>query len=191
MEYTALWGPKGFIISPSKIVPLMNLATSFAVKSDSGNDTSGAAVTNARGRELQKVSLSTLYVRGAGVDPRGQIAEWEAVVGQSHPLYIEGQRFGPPKLTLKSVDVSDVLLSNSGKFLQCAISVNFEEYTEPSAPKSGSGSSSASSGTSSSAAKAAATYNSIVAQKQNALNATAKPLDKAAKKPKAKAVTFK
>lgn len=191
MEYTALWGPKGFIISPSKIVPLMDLSTSFAVKSDSGNDTSGAAVTNARGRELQKVSLSTLYVRGAGVDPRGQIAEWEAQVGNSYPLYIEGQRFGPPKLTLKSVDVSDVLLSNSGKFLQCAIAVNFEEYTEPSAPKSGSGSSSASSGTSSSAAKAAATYNSIVAQKQNALNATAKPLDKAAKKPKAKAVTFK
>ena len=81
MEYTALWGPKGFIISPSKIVPLMDLSTSFAVKSDTGNDTSGTSISNARGRELQKVSLSTLYVRGAGVDPRGQIAEWEAVVG--------------------------------------------------------------------------------------------------------------
>lgn len=182
MEYTALWGPKGFIISPSKIVPLMNLATSFAVKTDSGNDTSGKAVTNARGRELQKVSLSTLYVRGAGVDPRGQIAEWEAVVGQSHPLYIEGQRFGPPKLTLKSVDVSDVLLSNTGKFLQCAIAVNFEEYTEPTAPQKSSVSS-ASSGTSASAAKAAETYNKITEEKKNALNATAKPLDKAAKKP--------
>ena len=187
MEYTALWGPKGFIISPSKIVPLMNLSTSFAVKSDSGNDTSGTAVTNARGRELQKVSLSTLYVRGAGVDPRGQIAEWEAQIGKSYPLYIEGQRFGPPKLILKSVDVSDVLLSNSGKFLQCAIAVNFEEYTEPTAPKSSSVSSS--SGNSASAAKAAATYESITNQKKEALNATAKPLDKAAKNPGIKVVT--
>lgn len=182
MEYTALWGPKGFIISPSKIVPLMDLTTAIAVKADNGNDTSGTAVTNVRGRELQKVSLSTLYVRGAGVDPRGQIAEWEAVVGQSYPLYIEGKRFGPPKLTLKSVDVSDVLLSNTGKFLQCAIAVNFEEYTEPTAPKKSSGSS-ASSGNSASAAKAAETYNKITEQKKEALNATAKPLDKATKKP--------
>ena len=154
------------------------------------------SATNARGRELQKISLSTLYVRGAGVDPRGQIAEWEAVVGQSYPLYIEGQRFGPPKLTLKSVDVSDVLLSNTGKFLQCAIAVNFEEYTEPTATKS---TVSTSVNTSSSASKAAATYNAITAQKNNALNATAKPLDKAVKKPtsivsikpKAGAVTIK
>ena len=53
MEYTALWGPKGFIVSPSKIVPLMNLSTSFSVKTDSGNDTSGTATTNTKGRELQ------------------------------------------------------------------------------------------------------------------------------------------
>ena len=50
MEYTALWGPKGFIISPTKIVPLLNLSTSFAVKSESGNDTSGAATTNTMGK---------------------------------------------------------------------------------------------------------------------------------------------
>ena len=128
MEYTALWGPKGFIISPSKIVPLMDLSTSFAVKTDSGNDTSGTATTNSRGRELQTVSLSTLYVRGAGVDPREQIAEWQAQVGKSYPLYIEGKRFGPPKLMLKSVDVSDILLNNKGKFLQCAVALEFEEY---------------------------------------------------------------
>ena len=39
MEYTAKWGPKGFLVSPSKIVPLMNLSTSFSVKADSGDDT--------------------------------------------------------------------------------------------------------------------------------------------------------
>ena len=183
MEYTALWGPKGFIISPSKVVPLLNLTTSFSVKSDSGNDTSGTSATNAKGRELQKVSLSTLYVRGAGVDPRGQIAEWEAQIGKSYPLYIEGQRFGPPKLTLKSVDVSDVLLSNTGKFLKCAVAVNFEEYTEPAAPKS----SSSSSGNSTSSKKAAEVYKSVTEEKKTALNATAKPLDKATKKPTAPA----
>lgn len=195
MGYTALWGPKGFIISPSKIVPLMDLTTSIAVKADSGNDTSGTAVTNAKGRELQKVSLSTLYVRGAGVDPRGQIDEWEAVVGKSYPLYIEGKRFGPPKLTLKSIKVSEVLLSNTGKFLQCAIDFDFEEYTEPTAPKStvksSSNSNSVSTASTATAAKAAATYKAITEQKKNALNATAKPLDKAIKKPKTVRVVTK
>ena len=186
MEYTALWGPKGFIISPSKIVPLMNLSTSFSVKTDNGNDTSGTATTNTRGRELQSVSLSTLYVRGAGVDPRGQIAEWEAQVGKAYPLYIQGQRFGPSKLMLKSVDVSDILMTNSGKFLQCAVSLKFEEYTTVAAKAT-----TTTASTTSASTQAASTYNRIVAEKKEALNATAKPQDRVAKKPTAKGMVAK
>jgi hypothetical protein len=175
VEYTALWGPKGFIVSPSKIVPLMNFTTSFAVKSDMGNDTSGAATTNVQGRELQKVSLSTVYVRGAGVDPRGQIAEWEAQVGKSYPLYIQGQRFGPAKLMLKSVNVSDVRFNNAGLFLQCAVALQFEEYTNNN-------NKSTTTPVTASAAAAAASYNAVTAQKQTALTATASTADRAKKK---------
>jgi hypothetical protein len=175
LEYTALWGPKGFIVSPSKIVPLLNFSTTYAMKADTGNDASGTATTNAKGRELQTVSLSTIYVRGAGVDPRGQIAEWEALVGKSHPLYIEGQRFGPKKLTLKSVDVTDTRFSNTGKFLQVAIALKFEEYTNNSnnstQPKS------------ESASKAEAVF--------NAMKATASAQDKAEKKPTVKGAVVK
>ena len=176
MEYTALWGPKGFIISPSKIVPLLDLTTSFAVKTESGNDTSGTASTNNMGRELQTVSLSTLYVRGAGVDPRGQIEEWEAQVGKAYPLYIEGKRFGPQKLMLTSVDVSDVLLNNKGKFLQCAVALKFEEYSTVKATSTTPATASPS------ASKAADIYNSLQTQKSSAMAATASPMDKAAKK---------
>ena len=185
MDYTALWGPKGFIVSPTKIVPLMDLTTSFAVKADNSNDTSGKATVNTRGKELQKLSLSTLYVRGAGVDPRGQIAEWEAEVGKAYPLYIEGKRFGPNKLMLKSVNVSEVLLSNSGKMLQCAIAIELEEYPDG---KATSATRTLSAGNTS-AEKAAATYNAITEQKRNALNATANASDRAAKKPTTKATT--
>ena len=183
MEYTALWGPKGFIVSPSKIVPLLDLSTSFAVKTYSVNDTSGTATTNTKGRELESVSLSTLYVRGAGVDPRGQIAEWEAQVGKSYPLYIEGQRFGPPKLMLKSVNVSDVLLSNTGVFLQCAVALQFEEYTNAQNKST--------SANSASAYKAATTYNTIAEQKKTALNTTASSADRAALKLTAKGASIR
>lgn len=178
MEYTALWGPKGFIVSPSKIVPMLNLSTSFSVKADIGNDTSGTAATNKKGRDLQTLSLSTLYVRAAGVDPRGQIAEWEAQVGNSYPLYIAGQRFGPEKLMLKSVDVSDILLSNSGKFLQCAVNLKFEEYSDaPNAITTP-----VATQTPAANSKAAEIYNSLQTQKGAAMSATASPIDKAAKK---------
>ena len=179
MKYTALWGPKGFIVSPSKIVPLLDLTTAFSVKADTGNDTKGTSATNVKGRELQTVSLSTLYVLGAGVDPRGQIAEWEALVGKAYPLYIEDKRFGPKKLMLKSVNVSDILLNNTGKFLQAAVALQFEEYTNES---------NTTTPVTPSAAKAASIYNSVAAQSSEAMNATAKPLDKAAKKPTKKAV---
>jgi hypothetical protein len=167
-------------VSPSKIVPLLDLKTSFAAKTDSGNDTSGTAKTNTRGRELQSVTLSTLYVRGAGVDPRGQIAEWEAQIGKSYPLYIEGQRFGPAKLVLKNVDVSDILLSNTGKFLQCAVALKFEEYANETVSKT-----TVKAAPTASASKAAAVYNSLTTQKNAALKATATAADRAAKKPTA------
>ena len=183
MEYTALWGPKGFIVSPSKIVPLMNLSTSFSVKTDSGNDAGGTSSTNVKGRELQTVTLSTLYVRGAGVDPRGQIAEWDAQVGKAYPLYIQGQRFGPSKLMLKSVDISEILLTNTGKFLQCAVALTFEEYANSA--------NAVTTTTSASSQQAASVYNSVTTQKSAALNATATPQDKAAKKPTVKAVMLK
>lgn len=180
MEYTALWGPKGFVISPYKIVPLMNLATSFAVKAENSNDAGGTAATNAKGRDLQTISFTTRYVRGAGVDPRGQIAEWEAQIGKVWPLYIAGQRFGPPKLMLKSVDVSDILLSNTGVFLQCDVSLKFEEYSTAKATSTTVASGPAAN------SKAAQVYNSLENQKSAALNATASPNDKAINKNTAK-----
>lgn len=184
MEYTALWGPKGFIVSPSKIVPLLNFATSYSVKADTGNDVSGTATTSTKGRELQAVSLSTVYVRGAGVDPRGQIAEWEAQVGKAYPLYIEGQRFGPKKLMLKSVDVSDALFTNTGKFLQVKIALKFEEYTNDSNKSTTTKKATAS------ASKAASAYNTATA-KSSAMSATASKQDKSEKKATVKAKAVK
>ena len=131
MEYTALWGPKGFIVSPEKIVPLNDLTTSIALKQDNGTDTSGTSPTNTKGIEPQTISLSTTYVKSAGVDPRSQIEEWKAQVGNAYPLYIGGVRFGPNKLKLTKVDVTNILLSPKGVFLSTKVAVTLEEYDEP------------------------------------------------------------
>ena len=183
MGYLAQWGPKGFLVSPTKIVPLKDLSTSVALKADSENDTSGTDPTNTRGLEPQTITLSTTYLRAAGVDPRGQIDEWSSLVGAAHPLLIEGKRFGPPKMQLTRVDASGLEFTNEGKILKVEISITLMEYTDKKT--------SVESKAADAAAKAASTYEATVAAKRQAMNATASKADKADKKPTAvkKAVT--
>lgn len=190
MKYLAKWGPKGFLISPSKIVPFNDFATTVALKADSENDTSGTAPTNTRGLELQQMNFSTTYLRAAGVDPRAQWEEWQSLVGKVHPLLIEGRQFGPKKMLLKEVSLSAVEFNNTGAFLSATVSIVLQEYAEKKAGTSSSGTSSSgatstASGATTNAAtsQAAAVYAATVAAKKEALNTTASKTDKASKKP--------
>lgn len=176
MGYLAQWGPKGFLVSPNKIVPLKDFSTAVTLKSDSENDTSGTDPINTRGLEPQTISLSTVYLRSAGVDPRGQIDEWSSLVGAAHPLLIAGKRFGPQKMQLTQVNASGLEFTNSGDILKVEISITLTEYTDK---KTSVGSKAAS------ASKAAGVYDATVAAKRQALNATASKSDKAEKKPSA------
>lgn len=184
MAYMAKWGPKGFLISPAKIVPFKDFTTSMTLKADSENDTSGTAPINTRGRELQPMTFSTTYLRAAGVDPRVQIEEWEGELGNSYPLYIGGKRFGPPKMKLTQVSVSDVVLSNNGEFLQASLSFTFAEDVgeKTSNVTASAGTAPAAGTTSASASRAASVYEETVANKKAALSATASKDDRKAKK---------
>lgn len=168
MGYQARWGPKGFVISASKIVGIEDLKTAYALKTDTNEDTSGTPPTNTKGRELQTVSFSTTYLRAAGTDPRGQLKEWYAQVGNAYPLYLGEKIFGPPKLQLQTVDVSDVKLDNAGNMLACKVSLTFKEYSDSST---------------SNAATSSKTAYTTEELKQLAAETTATKADKAAKKP--------
>lgn len=171
MGYQARWGPKGFIISTSKIVGVEDFKTAFALKTDTNEDTSGTPPTNTKGRELQTVSFSTTYLREAGTDPRGQLAEWYAQVGNAYPLYLGSNIFGPPKLQLQNVDVSDVLLDNAGNMIKCKVGLTFKEY---------SASSTTNGATTSKSGSSAYTTEEL---KKMALNSKASTEDKSSKKP--------
>ena len=175
MQYTARWGPKGFLTSANKVVPFIDLKSSVSVKVESQNDTSGTAQTNQIGRDLQPISFSTTYLRAAGVDPRAEFDGWVALVGEIHPLIISGRRFGPAKLMLESVNMTDVIMAIDGTFLQAKVNLSFREYSEQSVIAV------ASAGASATASAAAAVYSSAV-EKNTALNTGASQEDRAAKK---------
>lgn len=130
MGYMARWGPKGFLVSKSKIVPMIDLKTSLTLKEDSENDTSGTPPKNTRGRELQPLTFSTIYTKAAGTDPRAQFAEWEKLLGMYYPLIIGGRRFGPQYLKLKGVEMSNVQITPAGEILMATILLTFEEYSD-------------------------------------------------------------
>ena len=174
MGYLAQWGPKGFLVSPTKIVPFNDLSTTVALKADSENDTSGTPATNTRGLEAQTISLSTTYMRAAGVDPREQFEEWASLVGVAHPLLIEGKRFGPAKMQLTQVNLSGVEFNNAGVMLKADVSITLVEYADKTTTKTKAASIAAN--------RAASTYEATVAAKKAALGATASQADKAAKK---------
>ena len=91
MAYQAQWGPKGFLVSPEKIVTFDGFSTSIELNEESGSDTSGTPPTNTTGRKPQSVNLSITYVRAAGVDPRAQFEQWSTLVGLAYPFYISGK----------------------------------------------------------------------------------------------------
>lgn len=182
MKYTAKWGPKGFLVSAGRVVPFMGLSSTVSVKADTQNDTSGTAQTNQKGRELQPISFSTTYLRAAGVDPRAQVEEWEALVGHSYPLIIGGKRFGPAKLMLESVSTSEVLTTNDGTFLQAKVALTFKEYTENSAATVTSAASASIGSAAASDSRVAAAYAEAVSEKKTALSTGASRADRATKK---------
>ena len=169
MQYIARWGPKGFLVSPEKIVPFDGFSTGYALKSDSKNDTSGTQPTNTRGRELMSMSFETTYLSAAGVDPRGQLEEWEKLLDKSYPLLIGGKRFGPPKMKLKNVNASDFRFTNTGAILQIKVSITLEEDSKGAT-----------------SAVVSTKKTSKTENKKEAMNSTATKEEKAEKKPKFK-----
>ena len=184
MAYMAQWGPKKFVLSPTKIIILEGLTTSVELKSDSENDTSGTAATNTRGLVLRPVSFSVTYTKAAGTDPMAQLAEWESLVGKSHPLYLGDKKLGSSSLILSKVDSSNYVLSPKGEVLSVSVNISMTEDAggKTSKATTTSNTSATTAATSStSASRAASVYADTVAKKK-AMGTTASAIDKSTKK---------
>lgn len=168
MDYLAQWGPKGFLVSPDKIVTFDGFSTSIELNESSEKVTSGKTNTSSKGKKAQGINLSIKYIRAAGVDPRAQFEEWSSLVGQAYPLYIGGELFGPDNIMLKKVDLSGLQLHIDGTFLAATVAVSFEEYTIISVTKK--------------AKKKTNQKKNTKEQSENTLNATAERQKAAAKR---------
>ena len=86
MQYIARWGPKGFLCTPNRVVPFDGFSSTIAAKTKNQENAEGKDKTEIQGLELEKMSFSAVYVKGAGVDPWAQVEEWRSLVKKAYPL---------------------------------------------------------------------------------------------------------
>lgn len=173
----AYWNGMTWNVSPIQVTYLESLSTSFGIETKTNADKEGNSPTEEVANSLVEISLNTTYrVETGTVDVRGMIEAWRLMIGQTGPLIIGGATFGPDKMQLQTVDVSDVRLDANGFMRAVTLGFKFKEYEE-----SDSGVSTSPAGTG--ARTGAGTGTGARAGTGSALGVGASPGDKANKKP--------
>lgn len=117
--------------SPSQITRLESLSTSFSMQTETNADKEGVSPTETVGLNEIEISLSTTYRIETGTsDIKGMISAWRSMVGIAAPLIIGSELFGPDKVQLQSVDVSNVQMRANGLFTAVTLGFKFKEYIE-------------------------------------------------------------
>ena len=130
MAVTARWRSKRWEVSPKTIKALEGFSTSYSLKTgdaDDGSDAEGRPPVYKRGMELQPLGIETFLSASAGVEVRNEIESWGALVGKSAPLVLGGRRFGPEKLLLTGIEVSEAFIDDLGRMKQAKITIKFIE----------------------------------------------------------------
>lgn len=138
MAIMAQWLSKTFEVSARRITALTGISTGLSLETETNDDADGSAATNIRGYSLRSLPISVKYGIAAGTpDVRGEYESWEALVGAYAPFYLAGRRLGAKKYLLTQAKASDIVLSNSGRWLECNVSLTLEEYADEAAGSKG------------------------------------------------------
>ena len=127
MATMARWNGRSFSVGPKRITPITGFSTSYEMKQDVNDDTSGTAKTNTRGRAPEEPTFSVKYLAAAGASPRTEFEGWRDMVGKKDYLYIGSTRYGEYKFELKSANITEVLFDNQGRTIQAVVTLKFME----------------------------------------------------------------
>lgn len=130
MKYMAQWGPKAFLVTPGVFLPIEKMSSQRKAKTEKLNADDTSDKTVIKGLEPKTVTLDTICLSAAGIDPLKQIEEWEALTGHTASLYIGGVKFCQNMMYLDNVNSSEFVFNNNGKILQVKLSLTFNEYLE-------------------------------------------------------------
>lgn len=176
----AYWNGMTWGVSTKEIAFLESFTTSFGIETSTNADKEGESPTEKVAKSLVEFSMSTTYqVETGTTDVLGKIEEWKKQIGKAAPLILGSKIFGPEKVQLQNVGVSNTRISPNGVLYGATLTFSFKEMAEEktsgvTTTTSGSGGSSAS--------------GSRASSRPSAKNVTASSSDKASKKPDIKGV---
>lgn len=130
----AYWNNMKWEVSSKQIAYLESLTTAYSIDTDTNADKEGKKPTEQIGKSLIEIAFNTTYRVETGTsDIRGMLKQWESMVGKAAPLIIGNAIFGPDKMQLQSVSVSNIELSPKGVMRAATCSFKFKEFTEEAA----------------------------------------------------------
>ncbi len=184
----AYWNGMTWKVSEKEITYLESLTTAFSIETSTNADKEGKSATEQVANSLIEISLNTTYRVETGTrDVRGTMNAWKRLVGKTGPLVIGGSTFGPDKVQLQSVGVSNVQLDSRGTMRAVTLSFKFKEFVEESSgvttvKSTTSTTKSTTTSTSSTSTKSTTSKTTSKKKTTTAVNVTASSTDKSSKK---------
>lgn len=130
----AYWNGMTWGVSNKEIAFMESLTTAFSLETKTNADKDGNSPTETVAPSLVEISLNTTYRVETGTrDIHGKINAWKALVGKTSSLVIGGSIFGPDKMQLQSVGVSNLRVDAKGVMREVTLSLKFKEYGSGSA----------------------------------------------------------
>lgn len=111
----AKWGKKRWKITAKKINPINEMSYSMNYNTDEGK------------KEKRTLTIPYDVYREFGVNIQVEINDWYRYLGCSAPLYLGKKRFGPRKLKLTGVSVSEIRVTDTGTVRSASIELDFAE----------------------------------------------------------------
>jgi len=113
--------------SPNRIAPLENLGISKTLKKETNEDRDGGNPSNIKGYDPQPLTCDYISDKIVGGDPPHEYKTWKKQVGKKGPFYLGGRRFGPPRLQLHEVGITNIELDAAGAMYRATISMLFKQ----------------------------------------------------------------
>lgn len=127
----AYWNNMIWEVSSKQITYLESLTTAYSIDTSTNADKEGKKPTEQIGKSLIEIAFNTTYRVETGTsDIREMLKKWESMVGKSAPLIIGNAMFGPDKMQLQSVSVSNIELSPKGVIRAATLSFKLKEFAE-------------------------------------------------------------
>ena len=127
----AYWNGMRWEVSSRQIAYLESLTTAYSIDTDTNADKEGQKPTESIGLNLMEVSFNTTYRIETGTpDIRSVLEQWKTMIGTAAPLIIGNAIFGPDKMQLQSVNVSNMELSPKGIIRAATCAFKLKEFAE-------------------------------------------------------------